>query len=387
MQCKISDPSQVPEFKYVPISTGATTLPFGTAPYVPTVQISQTKSDWVVVPQDPFIVDAKTILQYLAKYLNQHNFTIFDARDLMHTLPLKLPLISHEETICELEFLERQRKGIVVSYQNRYKRKVSPVKLEGGSPNKKPRVESVTSVGSATRMLLDLLAYGPVTISQAAQHLQVKEKLVEQVVDVLMVVGQVTVNNGMITSTQFITSPSYSLPPAQGGHSPTSPKSPTSSCEDSYGPIPETPPQSMPMWDSQTPSTEVPTSTSSSRPYATRSSTMKKIQPKSDEEHVPAEPKPRTLPALYQPMQPPLRPVLQLSQLPHSAPPPTQPARPPRENHPTDRTWLPPPSTMDGNFSINGSDSRRVSTDMNFESDLTDSSIVDFFQSSFWDQY
>jgi len=68
-----------------------------------------------VVAQDPYITDAKVILQSLAKCLNQHNFTIFDARDLMPSLNLSLPLISHEETICELEFLERQRKGIVVS--------------------------------------------------------------------------------------------------------------------------------------------------------------------------------------------------------------------------------------------------------------------------------
>lgn len=383
MQCKISDPSQVPEFKYVPISTGATTLPFGTAPYVPTVQISQTKSDWVVVPQDPFIVDAKVILPYLAKYLNQHNFTTFDARDLMHTLNLKLPLISHEETICELEFLERQRKGIVVSYQNRYKRKASPVKLEDGSPNKRPRLE-VTSISSATRMLLDILAYGPISIPQAAQQLQVKEKLIEQVVDVLLVVGQVTSNNGMVSSTQYITSPSsYSnntnSGPPQCPPSPNSPKSPSSSCEDSYGPIPETPPQSMPMWDSQT-------NTDQTRPYATRSSTMRKSQNRSDEESQ-TENKTRSLPSLFQPglMQSSssLRPLMQL---PHSAPPPTQPARP-RDT--ATATWLPPPTSSMSEAGPFSGKRESISHDMSFESnlDIADSSLVDFFQSSFWDQY
>lgn len=381
MQCKISDPSQVPEFKYVPISTGATTLPFGTAPYVPTVQISQTKSDWVVVPQDPFIVDAKAILPYLAKYLNQHNFTIFDARDLMHTLSLKLPLISHEETICELEFLERQRKGIVVSYQNRYKRKASSVKLEDGSPSKRPRLE-VTSISSATRMLLDLLAYGPISVPQAAQQLQVKEKLIEQVVDVLLVVGQVTSNNGMVSSTQYITSPSYTTNtgPPHCPPTPNSPKSPTSSCEDSYGPIPETPPQSMPLWDSQTTPSD-----QSSRPYATRSSTLRKTQNKSEEEPQ-TDNKTRNLPSLFHQqsglMQSSLRPLMQL---PHSTPPPTQPARPRDTAAPS---WLPPPtmSSEPGPFS---GKRESISHDMSFESnlDLADSSIVDFFQSSFWDQY
>lgn len=383
MQCKISDPSQVPEFKYVPISTGATTLPFGTAPYVPTVQISQTKSDWVVVPQEPFIVDAKVILQYLAKYLNQHNFTIFDARDLMHTLHLKLPLISHEETICELEFLERQRKGIVVSYQNRYKRKASPVKLEGGSPSKRPRLE-VTNASSVTRMLLDLLAFGSVSIPLAAEHLQVKQKLVEQVVDVLSVIGHVTCHDGLISTTQWLgghTPSSLSLPSSQCPPSPRSPKSPTSSCEDSYGPIPETPPQSMPMWDSRSEAPEAPAPT---RPYATRSSTMRKSQTKSEEE---VHEKPR-LPSIYTPtMHPPLRPVLNF-QLPHSAPPPTQPARP-REPAATSTPWLPPSSSLDAGFPINSERlaSKSISNEMNFESDLTDSSMVDFFQSSFWDQY
>jgi hypothetical protein len=371
MQCKISDPSQVPEFKYVPISTGATTLPFGTAPYVPTVQISQTKSDWVVVAQEPYITDAKTILQSLAKCLNQHNFTIFDARDLMPGLNLALPLISHEETICELEFLERQRKGIVVSYQNRYKRKASPVKLEGSSA-KRPRLE-VTSVSSATRMLLDLLSYGPVSIPSAAQQLQVKEKLVEQVVDVLMVVGQVTVANGLVTSAQSLTSSmGLHCPP-----SPHSPKSPLSSCDDSYGPIPETPPQSMPMWDSS--SSDAP-----SRPYATRSSTLRK---RTEEETLDQS---MVLPSIYQPLlsQSMLsRPMFQLpGPLPHNPPPPTQPARP-RES---DRVWA---SSLDvGVFSSINTDkfsSKSLASEIGFDStlELGDSSIMDFFQSSFWDQY
>ena len=332
MQCKISDPTQVPEFKYVPISTGASTLPFGTAPYVPTVQISQTKSDWVVVTQDSYITDAKVVLQTLAKCLNQHNFTIFDARDLMCNLNLSLPLISHEETICELEFLERQRKGIVVSYQNRHKRKYSPVKLEGPSA-KRPRLE-VTSTSSATRLLLDLLSYGPVSVSNAAQQLRVKEKLIEQVVDVLMVVGQVTVANGFITSTQAFTS----MPPS-------SPTSSLSSCDDSFGPIPETPPQAMPMWDS-------------------KDGRQKREDSFSD-------PSSLSLCSL---------PSITRSLFPHNPPPPTQPAR-----SRDDRVWTP----MDvGVFSVS-SCKGSTTNDMCFESnlDLSDSSIVDFFQSSFWDQY
>jgi len=358
MQCKITDPSQVPEFKYVPISTGATTLPFGTAPYVPTVQISQTKSDWVVVPQEPFLADAKTILQCLAKCLNQHNFTIFDARDLTHTLPLKLPLISHEETLCELDFLERQRKGIVVGYQNRYKRKASPVKSEEG-PNKKPRLEVTTSVSAVTRSLLDTISYGPLSVAQVAHQLQVKEKLIEKVVDILSVVGSLVVSKGLISLPQHMLSPH-----------PGSPTSPLSSCDDSYGPIPETPPQSMPMWESEEDDED-----SSSRPYATRSSTKSKGSRKS-----------------YSPYsQPPPvshRPLVQLAsqRCPLSfAPPPTEPVRPREE---TESLWATP--VDNGSFvSSIALAPKSIANDINFESalDLSDSALSDFFQSSFWDQY
>lgn len=374
MQCKITDPSQVPEFKYVPISTGATTLPFGTAPYVPTVQISQTKSDWVVVPQDPFLADAKVILQCLAKCLNQHNFTIFDARDLTHNLLLKLPLISHDETMCELDFLERQRKGIVVGYQNRYKRKASPVKMEEG-PNKRPRLEA-TGISSATRMLLDLIAYGPVTIVQAAQQLGVKETLIEKVVDVLTVVGHLTISNGLITSTQHLVgSPSM-------GQCPPSPTSPlSSSCDESYGPIPETPPQAMPMWDSS----EHSESESTPSRYATRSST--KAQKKSKHDSVSSK---TAFASAFGVQPPPVqhRPLVQLSsvQRPLSfAPPPTEPARPPKEE--TETIWSQPLDA--GSFSVLSADKFTSKIEMSFDShmDLADSSLVDFFQSSFWDSY
>jgi hypothetical protein len=72
--------------------------------------------------------------------------------------------------------------------------------------------------------------------------------------------------------------------------------------------------------------------------------------------------------------------------LPHNPPPPTQPARP-RES---DRVWA---SSLDvGVFSSINTDkfsSKSISNDISFDSNLElgDSSIVDFFQSSFWDQY
>jgi len=305
------------------------------------------------------------ILQSLAKSLNQHNFTIFDARDLMPSLELTLPLISHEETICELEFLERQRKGIVVSYQNRYKRKTSPVKLEGTSA-KKPRLE-VTSIGCATRMLLDLLGNGPVSIPNAAQQLQVKEKLIEQVVDVLMVVGHVTMASGLITSTQLTASAGFPSP-----SSPRSPKSPLSSCDDSYGPIPETPPQAMPMWDSSKAGEQT-------RPYATRSSTLRKTNGDDTLDQATVFP-------IYQPLLPSsflARPMLQFpAPLPHSPPPPTQPAKP----RDVDRVWV--TSSLDvGSFSSDKF-SNKIASEMSFDSNLElGDSIADFFQSSFWDQY
>jgi len=386
MQCKISDPLQVPEFKYVPISTGSTTLPFGTAPYVPTVQISQTKSDWVLVPQEPFVSDAKVILQCLAKCLNQHNFTIFDARDLMHTLSIKLPLITQEETVCELEFLERQRKGIVIGYQNRYKRKASQIKLEAESPTKRPRLSQVTT-GAATRLLLDFLgSNGSVSMSQAADHLSVKESLLEKIVEVLTVVGHVTVMDGVISPTSYMPSCSdLSVP-----HScPPSPKSPLSSCDDSYGPIPETPPQSMPMWEATIVKDDplaLTINSSSSRPYVTRSSMRKKQEEEKDQRPVFSH-----IPGLLS-----NRPSsVHLHGTPFSVPPPTQPARP-RQESSERNMWINNSNTTgDSGF---GSSSLSLASDryqpvksdqLNFDTslDLVDNTIVDFFQTSFWDQY
>lgn len=277
MQCKISDPAQVPEFKYVPIPTGATTLPFGTAPYVPTVQISQTKTDWVVIDQTPYLSDAKKIIVTLAKCINTHNFTVFDARDLMSSLDLSLPLISQEETACELDFLERQRKGLAcVSYCNR-KRKFEM--SDEYYSAKKSRVSTAgdSTTTTTTRMLLDMLAYGPVTIYHAAQQLQVPEELVEQVVEVLSVVGQVSVVNGTVSSTSPQQEEAF---PSLSAQFP-SPQSPHS-IEDSFehDPVPETPPHSMPMWD---PVDTEPLSVPSPRPYATRSSTSRKLKVEPDD--------------------------------------------------------------------------------------------------------
>jgi hypothetical protein len=438
MQCKITDPSRVPEFRYVPISTGATNLPFGTAPYVPTVQISQTKSDWIIVPQDDFINDAQSILQCLARCINQHNFTIFDARDLMRSLGIRHPLITHEETICELEFLERNRKGVVINYQNRYKRK-SEVKLEG-PVEKKPRFDISTptsDVGFLTCSILDTLSSStPFTIEQLAERFQVKEKIVRQVVDVLVVVGQLSNNNGLISSP---TNPCI-----------MSPKSPSSSCDDSYGPIPETPPQSMPMWNN----TPTPTAgngggcgtnnikldssdATPNRPYATRSATKAKHEspvssPNSNNDFISSPSMTKTtLPSLSaqtksrfsdvrcsggfgQSASLPM-PIPQNSNFMHqlssikpytrSSPPPTQPA--PKPASLDSSSWAPSSIELPSiSFNLSHSpmshspmlqhmlshqdyDQKTKSNvcDMNFDSPLDLNSDVDFFQSSFWDQY
>jgi hypothetical protein len=313
-----------------------------------------------LVPQDPFVKDAQVILQCLAKSLNQHNFTIFDARDLMHTLPMQLPLITQEETICELEFLERQRKGIVIGYQNRYKRKASPVKLEMESPSKRPRIELTTS--TATRVLLELLSSGPISISKAAENMGAKETLIQKVVDVLLVVGHVTVLNGLISSTPL----TPSLPPT----CPPSPKSPISSCDDSYGPIPETPPQSMPMWDPSVKDDQ------SARPYATRFSMRKKQEEKMDTRPL------FSLQALQLHAQ--QRPTVHIHSTSYSVPPPTQPARPRVDV--LDRTWGNSPTETMNSFPIDKFSSCR--SDLHFDSnlDLADTSIVDLFN-NFWDQY
>jgi len=410
MQCKITDPARVPEFRYVPISTGATNLPFGTAPYVPTVQISQTKSDWVVVPQDDLIADAQSILQCLARCINQHNFTIFDARDLMRSLNLRHPLISHEETICELEFLERNRKGVIIHYQNRHKRK-SEVKLEGPI-DKKPRYDSATSdVGFLTCSILDTLsnATNPFTVEQLAERFLVKEKIVKQVVDVLTVVGQLSINNGLISS---LSNPCV-----------MSPKSP-SSCDDSYGPIPETPPHSMPMWNNSPDKQDV--EQTPARPYATRSSTKAKTEPVSspNSEYVSAPMTKTALPPLSQVQSKPRFssgfgqsslpvPIPQNSNYLHqinikpyarSTPPPTQPAPRPASLD----SWAPSPIELPSiGFSLSHSPishspmlqhmlsqqefekskSSSVVCDMSFDSALDLTADVDFFQSSFWDPY
>jgi len=213
-------------------------------------------------------------------------------------------------------------------------------------------------------MLLDLLSSGPVSITQAALRLQVKEKVIEQVVDVLMVVGRVTIANGLVTSIP-------SLPPS----SPLSPKSPPSSSDDSYGPIPETPPQSMPMWDSsQTDVEPLPS-------YPGHSSSVRKVQRRDE---VVRRDQPVLLPSIYQPST--SRSMFPLSgSVSHNPPPPTQPVRPPR----SDRVWA---STIDvGSLTSLHLDklNKSILSEMSFDSnlDVSDSSVVDFFQSSFWDQY
>lgn len=50
-QCRITDETQEPEFRYVSIPKDSVTLPPDSAPYVPTVQISQTKGNWTTVEQ------------------------------------------------------------------------------------------------------------------------------------------------------------------------------------------------------------------------------------------------------------------------------------------------------------------------------------------------
>jgi len=253
--------------------------------------------------------------------------------------------------------------------------------MEDG-PNKKPRLE-VTGVSSATRMLLDTLSYGPISISQAAHQLQVKEKLIEKVVEVLMVVGHVTVSGGFISSTQHALSPQSML-------SPSSPTSPTS-CEDSYGPIPETPPQAMPMWDSGEADADGDSDSqcSAPRPYATRSSTKAMKNTKR-----PHEVSRKTTYSSTFAQPPPVnhRPLVlpSLQRCPLSfAPPPTEPARPREEaesmwSHPLDNgTFV--SSVASDKFSS----PKSISHEMSFEPtlDLSDTSIADFFQSSFWDQY
>jgi len=355
MQCKISDPAQVPEFKYVPIPTGATTLPFGTAPYVPTVQISQTKTDWVVIDQTPYLSDAKKIIVTLAKCINTHNFTIFDARDLMSSLELTLPLISHEETACELDFLERQRKGLAcVSYCNRKRKFEMPDEYYSAKKSRLSTGDSATT--TTTRMLLDMLSFGPVTTYHAAQQLQVPEELVEQVVEVLSVVGQVSVMNGTISSTSPQAQQEEPFPSLSAQF--PSPQSPNS-IEDSFehDPVPETPPHSMPMWDPVV-DTE-PLSVSSPRPYATRSSTSRKLKVEPDD-------------SFFFPSAHYISPVQQSSAY-------TQP----REQY---DSWSPPSDALSilSSLSFAASSSKSISSDMGFEAlDLNDSS--DYF---FWpEQY
>jgi hypothetical protein len=350
MQCKISDPAQIPEFKYVPIPTGASSLPFGTAPYVPTVQISQTKTDWVVIDQSPYLADAKKIVLCLAKCINTHNFTIFDARDLMASLDLSLPIISHEETVCELDFLERQRKGLVVSYSGR-KRKFEMT--DEYFCAKKSRTSS-SSTSSVTRQLLAMLANGPVTSFHAAQQLRAPEELVEQVAEVLAVIGQVTVMNGTIRSTQIL--------PSMSTHF-SSPESPLHSIEDSFDNdrIPETPPQSMPMWDPVDPTDSFLSSTPS-RPYATRSAGRKlKVEPDDS--------------LFFSYHQTSLVPSCEAPRVPIQ-----------RDTQFEDRSWGHPSDALNL-LSSTFSASRGLTSDMGFDShlDLTDAS--DFFQSNFWEQY
>eukprot|EP01126_Amoeba_proteus_P012021 TRINITY_DN1492_c0_g1_i2.p1 TRINITY_DN1492_c0_g1~~TRINITY_DN1492_c0_g1_i2.p1 ORF type:complete len:731 (-),score=147.18 TRINITY_DN1492_c0_g1_i2:198-2390(-) len=187
----------IPEFKYVPISTGATALPVGAAPYVPTVQISHTKSEWRQVPQEPFLADAKVLVPSLSKYLNQQ-LSIFDLRTIVQSLPLKLPLITHNETMCEIQFLERQVQGIAVPYQCRYKRKESPVQLEN-VVTKRPRFGKVDSVALTRRLLEDLSNGASLALDTVLQSYGVKRKVIQVVLEVLLTVGTIVVENGFIS--------------------------------------------------------------------------------------------------------------------------------------------------------------------------------------------
>jgi len=267
----------------------------------------------------------------------------------------------------------------------------------------------------------------------------VKEKIVRQVVDVLVVVGQLSNNNGIISS------PSNPCV--------MSPKSPSSSCDDSYGPIPETPPQSMPMWNNTPTSTPGnggsgcitnnikldTTEATPNRPYATRSATKAKHEspissPNSTNDFSSSSSMTKTtLPSISSvqtksrfsdvrcsssgfvqssslPMPIPQNSnfMHQLSMKPYtrSSPPPTQPA--PKPASLDSSSWAPSSIELPSiSFTLSHSpmshspmlqhmlshqdyDQKTKSTsvcDMNFDSPLDLSSDVDFFQSSFWDQY
>jgi len=219
--------------------------------------------------------------------------------------------------------------------------------------SKKSRTTSSTS--SVTRQLLDMLANGPVTTFHAAQQLRSSEELVEQVAEVLAVIGQVTVMNGTIRSTQIL---------SMSTHFPPSPESPLHSVDDSFDNdrIPETPPQSMPMWDPVDTDSFLSTSPSS-RPYATRSAGRK----------LKVEPDDSLFFSSYQ------------TSLPTYEAPRVTTATTQKDTHYDDRSWGQPSDAL--NLLSFSATSRGLSSDMGFDSHLDLNDASDFFQSNFWEQY
>jgi hypothetical protein len=126
--------------------------------------------------------------------LNKHNFTIFDARRLATDIShLSLPLITEAETKAELSFLEilARMPGKVQIPCNR-KRKCS--EFEGERMAKRAKTDFDTT--AVTQRLLDILSTRPfVHIQEIGSLLQVKETKVQQIVDVLAVVGSALISD------------------------------------------------------------------------------------------------------------------------------------------------------------------------------------------------
>lgn len=151
----------------------------------------------------PYFADANCLIPLLSKNLNKHNFTIFDARNLASSLgKLSLPMISEEDTKAEMNFLEvlaRMPEKLSLPLSAYEKRKAHDNSEEERFPK---RIKTEVNTAAVTQRILALLhARHIVHVQEVSALLNVKETKVQQIADVLSVVGSATVSeDGFITS-------------------------------------------------------------------------------------------------------------------------------------------------------------------------------------------
>lgn len=162
----------------------------------------------------PYFADANFLIPILSKNLNKHNFTIFDARKIARDLTkLSLPLITEEETAAEMAFLEilsRMPEKVQVPSSD-HKRKAFEFEEEEVRASKKVKVE-VDTAGITHRFLELLHSRHIVHVHEVSSLMKVKETKIQQIADVLSVVGSVFVSpDGFVTLRKAVPHDTFSM--------------------------------------------------------------------------------------------------------------------------------------------------------------------------------